>query len=341
MVPPDPFRWRWEVEIRGSIIDDGTVVTVVNGDDYWEYDDRSKSVRRGLMRVVPDGIMLLPTYHASVGPVGARTVDSLVDQLRESGDYSEVGHHGEATVLGRTTRVVGFRSPAHGVVRAWVDPERMFIMRWAGELGGSGGTYASAVTALEYDTEHDERTFGVDPPAGARADAMCDASTYPIVGVSGGAPSLPREPGFLTHAYTPGGYRSVATGSEEHAGGGCGPVALWALLEAPDGSYLVLRQRLVPAVSPRWRSPEAGSNASSKSRRAAVHRRRPGCTASSARGARSGDAGGTSATTCASGAAAAPTSKCRWCTAWDRPVRRSVGLLREGLEEQRTLGEPL
>ena len=194
---PDPFRWRWEVEIRGSIIDDGTVVTVVNGDDYWEYDDRSKSVRRGLMRVVPDEIMLLPTYNASVGPVRARTVDSLIGQLRESGDYSEVGLHGEATVLGRTTRVVGFRSPAYGVVRAWVDPERMFIMRWAGELEGSGGAYASEVTALEYDTDHDERTFSVDPPAGARADAMCDASTYPMVGVSGGAPSLPRSPASL------------------------------------------------------------------------------------------------------------------------------------------------
>lgn len=259
---PDPLRWRWEVETRGTVIDDGAVVTVVNGEDFWEHDQRSNSVRRGILRVVPQEEMLLPTHNAGLGPVRARTVDSLVAERRESGDYSGVALAGEATLLGRSTRVVELVSPAYGVVRVFVDPERMFIMRRAYEADAGGEPVGSEVTALEYDTEHDPRRFSVLPPADAREVAAADGGSCAGSGRPVGAGSFPPQPGFLHPAYAPGGYRSLAAGAEAGAGGGCAPVAVWALLEGPGGARLVLRQRLRPGGLPRsvgsWHPVDAG-----------------------------------------------------------------------------------
>ena len=47
------------------------------------------------------------------------------------------------------------------------------------------------------------------------------------------------------------GYHSTVAGSEGSANGGCGSIAVWALLEAPDGAYILLRQRLRPGGVPR------------------------------------------------------------------------------------------
>ncbi|MCY3881471.1 MAG: hypothetical protein OXG61_05070 [Chloroflexi bacterium] len=43
---PDPARWRWEVETFGTVIDDGTLLRVVSGDDGWKYDDCPRCHRR-------------------------------------------------------------------------------------------------------------------------------------------------------------------------------------------------------------------------------------------------------------------------------------------------------
>ena len=247
----DPVRWRWEIETVGSIIDDGVALTVVAGDDSWEYDDRSNSYRRGIFAGLPAGAMLLPTFSAPVGPANAETVDALVEQWRERGDNPEVGLAGEATLLGRRTQVVELRAASGDVARAFVDPERMFIMRWAVDGEGGGQSYRSEVTALDYDTEIDAGRFTFDPPPGAReAEAPHAQSCSSASGPIGGA-SFPAEPGFLRPAYTPARYHSTAVGSEGGATGGCGPVAVWALLEAPGGAYILLRQRLRPGGVPR------------------------------------------------------------------------------------------
>ena len=135
-------------------------------------------------------------------------------------------------------------------------------MRRAYEVDAGGEAIGSEVTALEYDTEHDPRRFSVLPPAGAREVAAagagsCAGSAGPV-----GAGSFPPQPGFLHPAYAPGGYRSLAAGTEAGAGGGCAPVAVWAVLEGPGGARLVLRQRLRPGGLPRsvgsWHTVDAG-----------------------------------------------------------------------------------
>ena len=248
---PDPVRWRWEIETVGTIIDDGVVLTVVNSDDSWEYDDRTNTYRRGIIGGIPAGVVLPLTFSAPVGPANAETIDALIEQWRDRGDDPEVGLAGEATLLGRRTQIVELRPSTGGVVRMFVDPERMFILRWAVDGTGGGQSYRAEVTALDYDTKIDASRFTFDPPPGAReAEATSVQSCSSASGPVGGA-SFPAQPGFLRPAYTPARYHFAAAGSEGSANGGCGPIAVWALLEAPDGAYILLRQRLRPGGVPR------------------------------------------------------------------------------------------
>ena len=248
----DPPRWRWEIETVGTIIDDGMVLTVVNEMDSWEYDDRSNSYRRRTLVVVPDWVGLLPTFSARVGPADAESIDALIEQWRERGDDPDVGLAGEATLLGRRTQIVEVRPSAGGVVRAFVDPERMFIMRSVADGEGVGQSYSSEVTALDYDTEIDVSRFTFDPPPGAREVVTLPLKT-PACGIPpapGGAAFL-AEPGFLSPSYRPPGFDRVGVSYEGDATGGCGSIAVSALLEAPDGGYILLRQRLRPGGIPR------------------------------------------------------------------------------------------
>ena len=67
---PDPVRWRWEIETVGTIIDDGVVLTVVNGDDSWAYDDRTNTYRRGIIGGIPAGVVPpRPSAHPSAPPM--------------------------------------------------------------------------------------------------------------------------------------------------------------------------------------------------------------------------------------------------------------------------------
>ena len=249
---PDPARWRSEVETIGAVIDDGVLLTVVSGEDAWEYDDRTGAYRRFFGRYASLGAeaMLLPAFGALVGPARAETVEGLIAQWRERGDEPDVALAGEATLLGRRTRIVEVRASTGSVARAFVDPERMFIMRFAVEAADGGQSYRAEVTALDYGMEIDPARFHFEPPPGAReTDAQVAGACSGASGPSGGAP-FPAEPGFLQPAYAPPGYRSAGTGSESGAGG-CDPVAVWALLEAADGGAILLRQRHRPGGMPR------------------------------------------------------------------------------------------
>lgn len=246
---PGPARWRWEIETVGTVIDDGVLLTVAGGDESWEYDDRTNVYRRGVLAHVrfPDGFAVSPVTSAPVGPAHTASVDALMASWREGGAAPEVA--GEATLLGRLTQIVELRGASGGLMRVFVDPERMFIMRWAvwaSVTGGSWQSYQAEVTALDYGAEIDAARFNFEPPPGAHEaeGGACSGSSH-----SGGA-SFPAEPGFLQPAYAPAGYRTVGTGSESGAGG-CDPVAVWALLEAADGGSILLRQRLRPGGMPR------------------------------------------------------------------------------------------
>ena len=176
-------------------------------------------------------------------------------QWRELGDAAEVALVGEATLLGRRTQIVELRAPG-GVTRAFVDPQRMFIMRWAVDGGDGGQSYRAEVTALDYATKIDPARFTFEPPPGARESGpkpgeSCGGSSY------AGGGSFLAEADFLAPAYRPAGYRTTGTGTESGANS-CETVAVWALLEAADGGAILLRQRLrpggMPALDRSWRS---------------------------------------------------------------------------------------
>ena len=249
---PDPAGWRWELETVGTIIDDGVFLGVANGNDSWTYDDRSNTYQRGVFDGVPAATAFSPSFSAPVGPANVESVDAFIEQWRERGGDFEVDFAGEATVLGRRTQIVELRHPAGGLTRVFIDPERMFIMRWAVDSEGGGQSYRTEVTALDYDTDIDSTRFTFEPPPGARetealGDQSCSHSIGPLG--TGAATAFPPEPGFLNPSYAPPGYHSTSAGSEGSADG-CGPVAVWALLEASDGSYILLRQRSRPGGIP-------------------------------------------------------------------------------------------
>ena len=200
-----------------------------------------------------------------------------MEQWRERGPDTDVRLGGEETVLGRRTQIVELRpawrsgassaatapsegeeaappvdgaASSGGVVRVLIDPERMFIMRWAVDGEGGGQSYSAEVTALEYGEPIDEVLFAFEPPPDAREVSAPDSgggcSGMTLGGLGFGVPAS-----FLRPSYLPSGHGSSASGAESGADG-CGPVATWALLEDGDGGYVLLRQRVradgVPAA---------------------------------------------------------------------------------------------
>ena len=257
----DPVRWRWEIEGIDGTIDDGMTVTVFDGTDSWAYDDRPNTFQRGVISAAPRTMVLSPIFSAPVGPANAETIDGFIEHWREGAGIPDAARAGEATVLGRRTQVVELRPSSGDTIRAFIDPERMFIMRWAVDGGGGRQSYQAEVTALEYDTEIDAARFTSDPPPGARETAArlaqsCGGSS------SVGGTAFPAAPGFLRPSFAPPGYRSTSAGSAASAYGGCGPVAVWARLESPGGGYIILRQRLrasgIPESARSWQAVDSG-----------------------------------------------------------------------------------
>ena len=248
----DPVRWRWEIATVGTIIDDGLLLFVVDGSDSWTYDDRSNTYQRQTIEGMPAAAVLSPSFSAPVGPANVESIDAFIEQWRERGGDPEVDLAGEATVLGRRTQIVELRHPAGGLIRAFIDPERMFIMRWAVDDAGGGQSYSAEVTALDYDTDIDATRFTFEPPPGAReTEALGAQSCSHSIEIGPGAgTAFPREPGFLSPSYAPPGYHSTSAGAGSSAGRSCVPADVWVLLEAPEGGYILLRQRFRPGGIP-------------------------------------------------------------------------------------------
>ena len=237
----DPVRWRWEIEGVGGIIDDGLMVTVFDGTDSWWYDDRPNTYVR---RPAPDapGAVPSPIFSAPVGPANADTIEGFIGRWRTLGGIAEVARAGEATILGRQTQVIEIRPSSGGTTRVFVDPDRMFIMRWATDGGPDAQSFSAEVTVLDYDAAIDARLFVFDPPSGSREveDSQgCRYSGSTVIGAS-----FPAEDGFLVPSYVPAGYRTAAVSSEESASGDCRRTATLVLLESPDGAYILFEQRL-------------------------------------------------------------------------------------------------
>jgi len=268
----EPQRWRWEFEGIGPRLDAGMRVMVFDGDSSWGYDDRSRTYSRQDAMALPDGVVLSPSFSAPVGPANAADVDAFIEQWRERGGGVEVRRTGEDTVLGRAVEIVEIRPAWHsssgsatapnagtppstpdtastetsgGVVRVAIDPERMFVMRWAVDGEGGGQSYRAEIVALDYGASIDASRFVFDPPPDA-SEVPDEAGSCSSSSGSLGGPGVSVPPGFLVPAYVPAGFRSTGSGSE--GGSGCALAATWVLLEADDGSYLLLRQRVRHAL---------------------------------------------------------------------------------------------
>ncbi|MDA1061612.1 MAG: hypothetical protein O2895_01660 [Chloroflexi bacterium] len=165
-------------------------------------------------------------------------------------------------MLGRTVEVVEIRpvwssvsggtasdtSDSGGVIRVFIDAERMFILRWAVDGEGRGQSVVTEVAALEYGADIDPALLTFEPPPDAREDA--DALTNSCSGTGSlGGRGFSTQLGFLYPSYVPAGYRQIASGSEG-SGSGCESVSIWSLLESEAGGYLLLRQRTRPGGVP-------------------------------------------------------------------------------------------
>lgn len=237
----EPVRWRWEIEGSGTVIDDGTSLTVFDGGESWGYDDRLNVYQRGLFPELPAGAVPSPLFSAPVGPANAETVEAFIERWRE-GSGVPVVRAGEAMILGVQTQIVEIGSPPAGISRVFVDPERMFIMRWAVEGAPGRQSYRAEVTMLDHSAEIDASRFTFDPPPGAvevQAVDGCSSS----VSSDGGSP-FHSVRGFFRPSYAPPGYRSEGGGSAGSDLGDCRIVAAWSLLESSDEAYILLYQRV-------------------------------------------------------------------------------------------------
>ena len=229
------------------------LLSVADGSDWWAYDDRSNSYQRQTIGGMLAGIPSPLSFSAPVGPANVESIDAFIEQWRERGGDLEVDLAGEATVLGRRTQIVELRHPAGGLTRVFIDPERMFIMRWAVDGEAGRQSYRVEIAALHYDTDIDASRFTFEPPPGAREAPgasnveSCSSSIGPV-GL-GGEAAFPPAPGFLRPSYAPPGYHSTSAGGEDGPAG-CGRVAAWTVLEAPEGGYILLRQRFRPGGIP-------------------------------------------------------------------------------------------
>jgi len=272
---PDPNRWRWEVETVAPSLDAGTAITVFDGDEMWSTEAHTTNYRR---HGTPMEVVLSPTFSAPVGPANVASMDAFLSHWRGANESVEVV--GEETILGRRTEVVEMRPAWHsssssatasgsegeagststptssassgGVVRAYIDPERMFIMRWEVDGEGAGQSYRAEVVRLDYGVDVDETQFVFAPPADATELTDGNGSCTSSSGLQDGR-TIQVPPGFLRPVALPDGFRATGAGSQGEAGG-CDAVAAWALLEDDAGRRILLEQRRRPDIPPALRT---------------------------------------------------------------------------------------
>ncbi|MCL4243424.1 MAG: hypothetical protein KJ048_18895, partial [Dehalococcoidia bacterium] len=224
---------RWEIESdRDGTRTDTTVV--VDGAWQWVYSGATNTYSKAAMPDLPDGVETRPlALSAFVGPIGVPSKVAFLDSLRDFANLDFVRETGTATVLGRKTTIIEFgpasrgstsqvsaplgASPpaaptqpatetSSGVVRVWLDEERMVAMRYV--ISGSRADVQAEVLQLDWNAPVAARKLVFEPPAGA---ALVDADTglapagHSEAGSISGGGTLwyTTPPGFFTVTYLP------------------------------------------------------------------------------------------------------------------------------------------
>jgi DNA-binding CsgD family transcriptional regulator/outer membrane lipoprotein-sorting protein len=226
----DHARWEIDSQEDGETALGTTIV--IDGAWQWVYSSATNTYSKSAIPELPDAVQTRPlAFGAFVGPVGAVSKQAFLDGLRELETLDFVREAGTATVLGRETTIIEFgpasRSSSQGsaplggptpaaatqtssgVVRVWLDEERMVAMRYVVE--GSPAEVRAEVVRLDWDAPVPARRLTFEPPGGAN---LVDADTGPVASshtetgsISGGGTLwYTTPPGFFMVTYLPAAF---------------------------------------------------------------------------------------------------------------------------------------
>ncbi len=262
---------RWEIESDRDGTETATTV-VVDGTWQWVYSGPTNTYSRSAIPELPNGVQTRPlALSAFVGPIGVPSKEAFLDGLRESGSFDFVREAGNATVLGRKTTIIEFgpasRSSSSapgdptpgaitlqpietsgGVVRVWLDEERMVAMRYEVE-GSPRAEVLAEVVQLDWDVAVPAPRLVFDPPPGATfvqtETGRIPASSH-IGGMmtEGGTLWYTTPPGFFKVAYAPDTMR--AGGYETHLDANNQPTAITIRFTGYGSEMTVAQMRARP-----------------------------------------------------------------------------------------------
>jgi hypothetical protein len=184
-----------------------------------------------------------------LGPVPGETVDEFIAAQEAQTPGLAMRRAGRERLLGRDTVVVeyarlaqpadfGAAQGGEGSGRMWIDPERMIILRNAGQ--GEVVSFVAAVTSLRYPDSAPDDTFVFVPPADSWEGLSDDGG--PRGSGSAGAP-----PGFLPLPSIPAGF--ALTGVSD-SGDGRGGRVFGFDLRSPGGTARLRQERGGPPFAP-------------------------------------------------------------------------------------------
>jgi outer membrane lipoprotein-sorting protein/DNA-binding CsgD family transcriptional regulator len=225
---------RWEIHRQ----EDGgpTVVTtiVVDGTWQWVYSSATNTYSKSAIPELPDSVETRRlAVSVLVGPADVASKLELMDGFRDGESFDFVREAGTGTVLGRKTTVIelgpvsrsstnqgsvplgegtpGASTPqttetSSGVIRIWLDEERMVVMRYVVE--DSPAEARAEVVQLDWNVPVPARRLVFDPPPGAtfvQAETGRIPASSHIGGMmtEGGTLWYTTPPGFFKVAYAP------------------------------------------------------------------------------------------------------------------------------------------
>ena len=227
----DHARWEIASDSDGTRTD---TTVVVDGTWQWVYSRATNTYSKSAIPELPEGVETRPlALSLFVGPVGVPSKEAFIEGLRESASIDFVREAGTATVLGRETTIIEFgpasRSTASqgsaspggsppagatppatvtssGVVRMWLDEERMVAMRYVVE--DSPAEVRAEVVRLDWNAPVAAQKLVFEPPQGATladADTGLAPAGHSEAGSISGSGTLwyTTPPGFFTVSYLP------------------------------------------------------------------------------------------------------------------------------------------